>query len=376
LDHALRSLHPFITSQHLYDQLILQNPHTYSLEINRAFHALCSDLLGVKQAYLVPMGIFGPLVGSPLSYPERLEAFEVEALQQEIQRSIDTNIGFIPQLLPDSGYFGSNAIAVSLWNERGMIGVLILGEKQNSSLFTQEQVEIARTVAERLIDSKASNELAHRLMEMERQHLSETSVVDQQTRRTLHDDILPRLQGAMIELSSVSSKANGAIQELGKIHYQLSDLMHELPIMIEPELIRRGLVGALQLSIENEYRKYFNSLSWQIDERVAENIRSFTPYVSNVLFHATREAVRNAAHHGRQSDVDQLINLLITITWQDKLVICIHDDGIGFDPGSKNGMVRGQGLALHSTMMAVVGGSLAIESIVGKKTQVILKLPA
>jgi signal transduction histidine kinase len=332
--------------------------------------------LGVKQAYLVPMGIFGPLVGSPLSYPERLEAFEVEALQQEIQRSIDTNIGFIPQLLPDSGYFGSNAIAVSLWNERGMIGVLILGEKQNSSLFTQEQVEIARTVAERLIDSKASNELAHRLMEMERQHLSETSVVDQQTRRTLHDDILPRLQGAMIELSSVSSKANGAIQELGKIHYQLSDLMHELPIMIEPELIRRGLVGALQLSIENEYRKYFNSLSWQIDEKVAENILSFTPYVSNVLFHATREAVRNAAHHGRQSDVDQLINLLITITWKDKLVICIHDDGIGFDPGSKNGMVRGQGLALHSTLMAVVGGSLAIESIVGKKTQVILKLPA
>ncbi len=180
----------------------------------------------------------------------------------------------------------------------------------------------------------------------------------------------------MIKLSAGSSNANGAIQELGDIHHELSDLMHELPIIIEPELTRRGLVDALQLSIETEYRPYFSSLTWQVDEKVAENIHSFTPYISNVLYHAAREAVRNAAHHGRLSEIDQPINLNIAITWQERLIICIQDDGIGFDPTSKNGNARGQGLALHSTLMAVVGGSLAIESIAGRKTQVILKLPA
>ena len=35
----------------------------------------------------------------------------------------------------------------------------------------------------------------------------------------------------------------------------------------------------------------------------------------------------------------------------------------------------GNGLALHSTMMAVVGGTLAVESEVGSYTRVILTLP-
>ncbi len=188
-ERYLRSLHPFITSQHLYDQLMLQNPDAYDLEITGTFRALCADILGVKQAYLVPLGIFGPLVGSPLSYPASIGTELLEALQLEIQQSVTKNIGFTPLLLPDSKHFGRNAIAISLWNERGLIGALVLGEKQNSSLFTQEEIEIARTVGERLIDGKASNELARRLMELERQRLSETRVVDQQTRRTLHDDI-------------------------------------------------------------------------------------------------------------------------------------------------------------------------------------------
>jgi signal transduction histidine kinase len=257
-----------------------------------------------------------------------------------------------------------------------LIGALVLGEKLNSSLFTQEEVEIARTVGERLIDSKASNVLAHRLMELERQRLSETRVVDQQTRRTLHDDILPRLQSVMIKLSTGSPNADGAIQEMGEIHRQLTDLMHELPVIIEPELTERGLVNALQVTIENEYRPYFNTLTWQVDENVAENVNTFTPYVSDVLYHAAREAVRNAAHHGRRSESDLPINLQIAITWQDRLVISIQDDGIGFDPSSKNGNVHGQGLAMHSTLMAIVGGSLAIDSFPGRYTRVILKYPA
>jgi signal transduction histidine kinase len=375
-EHYLKSLHPFITSQHLYDQLIIQNPDAYTLEITGAFHALCADILGVRQGFLVPMGIFGPLVGSPISYPEDLGEDEAEALQLEVQRSINNNIGFTPLLLAESGYFGRNALAISLWSERGLIGALILGEKLNSSLFTQEEIEIARTFGERLIDSKASNVLAHRLMELERQRLSETRVLDQQTRRILHDDILPRIHSIMIKLSAGSQNTDSAVQEMGEIHHQLTDLMHELPVVIQPEITNLGLVEALQKSIENEYRPYFNTLTWQVDDRVSENAAAFTPYVSNVIYHAAREAVRNAAHHGRQSDSDFPINLSIAIAWQDRLMITIQDDGIGFDTSSKNADIRSHGLALHSTLMAVVGGSLAIESIAGKKTKVILKLPA
>jgi signal transduction histidine kinase len=375
-DHYIKALHPFIASQHLYDHLLLQNPASIDYDVTKPFHALCKDILGVKQAFLTPLGIFGPLVGHTISYPEDLESEKQEDLLLEIRRNLTTNSGFAPLFLPESSFFGRNSIAIPLWSERGLIGSLILGEKVNDSLYTQEEIEIARTVGEHLIDSKASNELAHKLMELQRQRLSETKVIDQHTRRALHDDILPKLQSIMIKLASKAMNTEGALQEMGEIHHQLTAVMRELPTIHEPELAQRGLIEALQVSIENEYHAFFNTLNWQVDEQALANVNSIPLYASDVLYHATREAVRNAARHGRQSESDHPVNLHIAISWDARLIIKIQDDGIGFDPGLKPNENMGQGLALHSTLMAVVGGSLAIESMPDKFTWVILKFPA
>ena len=375
-ERYLKTLHPFITSQHLYDQLLLRNPSSIEFDIIKPFSALCKDMLEVNQALLIPLGIFGPLVGSAISYPENIKADEYEELLSEIRPTLTATSGLIPILLSETKFFGRNSIAIPLWSERGLIGTLVLGEKKNGSLFTQEEIVTARTVGERLIDSKASNELAHKLMELQRQRLSETKVIDQQTRRALHDDILPRLQSTMIKLSDDAMSTNGAVQEMGEIHHQLTAIMRELPTIKEPELERRGLIGALQLTIEDEYRPLFTSLTWQIDDKVLENVKSIPPYASDVLYHAAREAVRNASRHGRQSESDHPVNLHISIRWQERLMVTIQDDGIGFDPSSQVGKYSGQGLALHSTLMAVVGGSLAVESFPGKYTNIILKYPA
>jgi signal transduction histidine kinase len=278
-------------------------------------------------------------------------------------------------LLPESKHFSRNSIAISLWSERGLIGALILAEKVNGSLFTQEEIEIARMVGERLIDSKASMELTHKLMDLQRQQIAQTRLVDQHTRRALHDDILPRLQSAMIKLSSKAISTDDAVRDMGEIHRQLSAVMRELPSLPEPEVARRGLIEALQVTIDNEYRPFFSSLTWKIADRAYEVVGSIPPYALDVLYHATREAVRNAARHGRQSASGHPINLAILIDWDGRLTIRVQDDGSGFDPSFLDGKNMGQGLALHSTLMAVVGGSLSVERIAGKTTQVILRLP-
>ena len=51
-------------------------------------------------------------------------------------------------------------------------------------------VTIARVSGERLIDTRASTEMARRLMALQRQHLAESQVLDRQARRVLHDDIV------------------------------------------------------------------------------------------------------------------------------------------------------------------------------------------
>src|SRR4029078_12727880 len=98
--------------------------------------------------------------------------------------------------------YGGAVWAVPLWSERGLIGVLLLGDKHDGGLYTQEEIEIARATGERLIDTRASAEMARRLMTLQRQRLAESQVVDRRTRRVLHDDVLPQLHTAMLLLQS------------------------------------------------------------------------------------------------------------------------------------------------------------------------------
>jgi signal transduction histidine kinase len=226
-----------------------------------------------------------------------------------------------------------------------------------------------------LIDNKATNELIHRLMQLERQHLSETRVVDQQTRRTLHDEILPRIQSLMIKMSGSAADNNGTLQELGDIHHQLSELMRDLPALQDPELARLGLVEALKRSVEYEFKAYFNTVTWQVNETVIENARTINPYAANVVYHAGREAIRNSAIHGQVTGSDQPINLSITMLWKDGLILKIVDDGVGFVPGKNMPQEDGHGMSLHSTLMAIVGGSITWESSPGKFTLVTINLP-
>jgi len=374
-ENHLRNLRPFLSSQHLYDQLIYQNPEALNREIAHAFQTLCMEVLATKRGYLVPLGIYSPLAGAKISYPEKNDTKDEQDIEREIQAITASKIGVMPQLLPPSAHLGQNPLAIALWSERGLIGLLILGDKQNASLFTQEEIDIARTVGERLIDSKATNELTYRLMQLERQHLSETAVVDQQTRRTLHDDILPRIQSVMIKLSSSPTHSQAALQEMGEIHHQLSDLMRKLPTVQDPELTRLGLVDAMKRSVIQEFEGFFNSVTWHVDEAVQQNINAFSAYAINVLYHAGREAIRNAAHHGRPQGSDQPLNLSITMSWSDGLMMKIADDGVGFVPETIMSQADGHGMSIHSTLMAIIGGSLAWESSPGKHTLVTISLP-
>src|SRR5207302_6567106 len=108
----------------------------------------------------------------------------------------------------DPARYGGALWAVPLWSERGLIGVLLLGEKLDHSLFSQEEIEIAQASGERMIDTQASAEMARRLMALQRRRLSESQVLDRQARRVLHDDVLPRLHTAMLTLSQGSSAGN------------------------------------------------------------------------------------------------------------------------------------------------------------------------
>ena len=368
-------LRPFVTSQRLYEHLLTPSSAASDVDANALFHVLCDDVLDARVAYLAPLGPLTPLVGPALAHPGGDPA-PLPSLVEVTAQFSSPQVMCVPL---DPAHCGGAMWAVPLWSGRGLIGVLLLGEKRDGGLYTQEEIEIAQASGERLMDTLASAEIAQRLMALQRQRLAESQVIDQRARRTLHDDVLPLLHTAMLSLSNEQANLDkgfaGAISQLADAHRQISDLLREMPTTAAPEVARLGLVGALRQTVDDELGIAFDDVIWQIEpeaERQAQTIPSLT---SEVLFYAAREAIRNAARHGRDEETARPLHLCVKVAWRDGLEVMVEDDGVGLGTAGPSATGSGQGLALHSTMMAVVGGTLAVESQPGAYTRVSLTLP-
>jgi signal transduction histidine kinase len=327
----------------------------------------------------------------------------------------------------DPARYGGAVWAVPLWSERGLIGVLLLGDKHDGGLYTQEEIEIARATGERLIDTQASAEMARRLMDLQRQRLAESQVIDRRTRRVLHDDVLPKLHAAMLMLSAVepttddpfdtavpelvegqgrrrptaddeghttryagdgASHATRDMQHeqvvalLADVHRQVANLLHAMPATAAPEVARLGLIGALRQAVEGELASAFDGVTWRIEPGAEDTAGAVPTLNAEVAFYAAREAIRNAARYGRNGEPSRPLHLAVFVARRHQdgakgggLEIAIQDDGVGMGAAGASAEGSGQGLGLHGTMMAVIGGALTAESVPGVYTRVTLALP-
>jgi signal transduction histidine kinase len=385
-EYAIVQLRPFVTSEGLYERL-LKNSASMPPEVDVTipFYALCRDVLDARLAYLVALGPLAPLVGPALTYPPGSQA--QPGTLSELTGRFQSPRTMLVSVEP--GQYGGATWAVPLWSERGLIGVLLLGDKRDGSLYSQEEIEIARASGERLIDTQASGEMARRLMALQRQRLVESQVVDRQARRVLHDDVLPLLHAAMLKLvefpegkeGNGGNKGNSepaeAMALLTEAHHKISDLLRDMPATAAAEVSRLGLVGALRRTVAHELSAAFDEVAWQIEPEAERQAAVMSPLVAEVAFYAAREAIRNAARYGRNGQGGRPLHLTVAARCQNGLEVVIEDNGVGIggNEAAKGNGGSGRGLALHSTMMAVVGGTLAVESRPETYTRVRLSLP-
>jgi signal transduction histidine kinase len=367
-DRYIEHLRPFVTSPRVYDALL--EPEAPEVDAGAPFRAFCAEVLGARAAYLVAVGPLSSLADPPLAHPQGAAApTDVSGIVSQCD-SPGTMC-----LAVDPASYAAAMWAVPLWSERGLIGLLLLGEKTDGGLYTQEEMEIARASGERLIDTLACARMAQRLMALQRQRLAESQVVDRRARRVLHDDVLPALHAAMLALGdSREASPSETVKQLSGVHRQLSELLREMPTPTGSEVARLGLIGMLRHVLVDEFAEVFDQVAWQIDpaaEQKAEDLPSLT---AEVLFYAAREAIRNAARHGRGDDPARPLCLKLAVAWRDGLQLAVEDDGVGLDSAHEATGAR-QGIALHSTMMAVLGGGWVTESRPGEFTRVTLSLP-
>jgi signal transduction histidine kinase len=350
-ERVVRELRPFLST--------MPEPQDNEL-LRTAFDSLCSQVLNVAVAYLLPVVPFA----SALAYPAReVPHLDAARLAAELAQSGDK---FKPV---DPAEMAGAVWAIPLESERGMVGVLLLGPRADGGLYTQEEIEIAQATGERVLEAQARAELTRRLIALSRGRLAATQVVDRRARRVLHDDILPQLHSAILNLKLGDS--TGAQAQLSDVHHALSDLLREMPAGVSPQVEQYGVLGALKRAVAEEFPNAFDGVTWEIASEAESRASALTPLPAEVLYAATREAIRNAARHGRGGEKSRLLHLRVCARGGDGLTLEIQDDGVGVVPAAANG---GQGLQLHRTMMTVLGGEMLVERV-EDQTRVTLKLP-
>jgi signal transduction histidine kinase len=194
----------------------------------------------------------------------------------------------------------------------------------------------------------------------------------QRIAHAVHDEAGQLLVAARLAMSGVSHELSPALQErlqevgaiLDQVEKQLRRLSHELRPTILDDL---GLVPALQFLAEGVSKR----------AEVAIQIRSslkgrYAPKVETALYRIIQEALTNVTKHARAKNVEiQLTNVA------KNLHCLVHDDGVGFDAPSVLSSKERSGLGLVGIRerLNAVGGTVEIDSAVGRGTELLVKIP-
>lgn len=394
-------LRPFVTSLHLENRLLSPDAGDSWGEARQLFTALCREALQAERACLLFDAASSQLWN---------EGDAARRIDYEWSPDHDAVLSTPLSAPNDWSRLDADHWAWPLSDSRGPIGRLILGPKLGGAEYNAQELQVAAACAERILDALAGEQLARMALRLLRQRIAEVQVMSAQHKRALHDDLLPQIHLALLRIEALRHSParprpsalaqaepgvslNGEAQpggpgdweaKIGEIagglaqtHQRLSALVREMSNAVPTRLESEGLVAALHSALTHDFRDNFDAIDWRVDAAAAENARRLPLFAGEVVFYAAQEAIRNAARHGRGGDPERKLRLEVAVNGSSGLKIVVGDNGVGRIGANSNGDApgAGSGLLFHSTLLAVIGGTLSVSDRAGGGTQVAIELP-
>jgi signal transduction histidine kinase len=153
-------------------------------------------------------------------------------------------------------------------------------------------------------------------------------------------------------------------QLLNQVEGQLRRLSHELRPTILDDL---GLLPALEFLSEGVSKRSGVPIAVE-----GERGGRLAPAVETAIYRAVQEALNNASKHAQASGVT------VRVKRNDRSVVCsVRDDGVGFDASAMLARKGNRGLGLLGIRerVAVLAGTVQINSHPGKGTEIIITVP-
>jgi len=222
--------------------------------------------------------------------------------------------------------------------------------------------------------------------EAERSHLLRrlASAQEEEQRRIsreLHDQIGQTVTGLSLGLKALeqglNKGSNGAaateqVRWLEQLAAQIGRDIHRTASDLRPTAIDDlGIFRAIEAYVAEWQERY----RVRVDIQTFGRDNSLPPDVAAVLYRLVQEGLTNVLKHARAGKVS-----IVLEKKPDGFALVLEDDGIGFDPdnvgrGSGAGQTSGLGLSGMKERVALLGGTIAVESAAGKGCTIFVRIP-
>jgi PAS domain S-box-containing protein len=192
--------------------------------------------------------------------------------------------------------------------------------------------------------------------------------------RELHDETGQSLTALLVGLRAIEQQATtadvrSATQRLRGVTAQTMDNVARLARGLHPSVLDdMGLAAAVRRHV-SDYSEAFGIMVELRLEAIAHD--PLPPLVQTTMYRIVQEALTNVARHARAR--------MVGVEFRRERSMCellVRDDGVGFDAGAT--LVEASGLGLNGMRerVALLGGSVEIESTPGHGTLIRARIPA
>jgi PAS domain S-box-containing protein len=191
--------------------------------------------------------------------------------------------------------------------------------------------------------------------------------------RELHDETGQSLTTLLVGLRAIGDKTGLAevrsmAERLREVAAHTVDDVGRLARGLHPAILDdKGLVAAMRRHV-SDFAKAFGVV---VNLRVGAVPRRTAPLAQSTVYRILQEALTNVARHAQARVVGVVLKRENSV-----LELVIRDDGVGFDPAAALSEASGLGLHGMQQRVALLGGSVEIESRRGHGTVIRARVPA
>jgi PAS domain S-box-containing protein len=272
------------------------------------------------------------------------------------------------QCLPSLVRFGGPAELESRLGHNGACRVVALRALNADSPMTGR-----RTLRWQVQDITASKRAELARQELLRRMVSSQEEERRRVSREIHDQLGQELTALILGLKSLesdipeASPARGRLRALQEAAHSLGRQSHDIAFELRPAALDDlGLRAAVQGLVGRWSERTGIAAGFHF---ACAGIGRFSPDVESTMYRIIQEALTNVAKHAGASGVSVIIEHI-----NSHLMVIVEDDGQGFEHVT-DGVSTKLGLLGMNERVAMVGGSLQIESSSGVGTTVRARIP-